>query len=256
MRKMKEEKLDLAYSEYCKKAISDEDFVTPKLVSIKKQNVIVKIRKKLKKKRFTPFSDKIAKLNSSIETYSVKARSQLQISTERQQWKQHTLPNIYDLGADHDTITCQIIAGSEVAENNETTKESLSSHAGGSTSNDSYNTKHSDAVVIEDPRHELLSVLGINNGEFLKNDLLPKLVLGSEDRKSVFKGRLSLFQIIPEVKVILDAGLDHENLYKRLRTFVTKESFPLQKVPAPHADLVPHELRGLPPVSQHPVQQA
>ena len=53
----------------------------------------------------------------------MKARSQLQISTERQQWKQHTLPNIYDLGADHDTITCQIIAGSEVAENNETTKD-------------------------------------------------------------------------------------------------------------------------------------
>ena len=125
LRKMKEEKLDLAYSEYCKKAISDEDFVTPKLVSIKKQNVIVKIRKKLKKKRFTPFSDKIAKLNSSIETYSVKARSQLQISTERQQWKQHTLPNIYDLGTDDDTIICQIISGSEMTENNEHTKRKL-----------------------------------------------------------------------------------------------------------------------------------
>ena len=40
----------------------------------------------------------------------------------------------------------------------------------------------------------------INNGEFLKNDLLPKLVLGSEDRKSVLKVSL-LFQIIPEVKL-------------------------------------------------------
>ena len=186
----------------------------------------------------------------------MKARSQLQISTERQQWKQHTLPNIYDLGTDDDTIICQIISGSEMTENNEHTKGSSSSYAVGITKNDSSDTKHSDTVLIEDPRHELLSVLGINNGEFLKNDLLPKLVLGSEDRKSVFKGRLSLFQIIPEVKIILDAGLDHENLYKQLRSFVTKERFPLQKVPAPHIDLVPHELRGLPPVSQHPVQQA
>ena len=108
-------------------------------------------------------------------------------------------------------------------------KGSSSSYAVGITSNDSSDTKHSDAVFIEDPRHELLSVLGINNGEFLKNDLLPKLVLGSEDRKSVFKGRLSLFQSIPEVKIILDAGLDHENLYKQLRSFVTKERFPPRK---------------------------
>ena len=241
LRKMKEKKLDLAYSEFCKDAISDENFSNPQLVSVAKQSVIVKIRKKASKEENYAVFRQDCKSNSSIEKYSVKDRSQLQISTERQQWKQQTLPNIHDLGTDDDTIICQIISGSETTEKNENTNESLNSHDVDSSVKDNYNAKHGDAAVIEDPRHELLSVLGINNGEFLKNDLLPKLVLGSEDRKSVFKGRLSLFQIIPEVKLVLDAGLDHENLYKELKSFVTKESFPLQKYP-PHIDLVPHEL--------------
>ena len=70
--------------------------------------------------------------------------------------------------------------------------------------NNNNENKGQKVILLEDPRPELLAALSINGGSFLKNDLLPKIVLGKEDSKLVFKGRLSLFQVIPEVKDILD----------------------------------------------------
>ena len=239
--KMKQDKKAAEYKNYFDNAIADAEFITPKQILIGQG--IEKVRKKLAKKRDTPFSDKIQKENDKIKEYVTKSKAPVDISTEEKDWRDHKMPDCYEI---NDIEAYKVISGVEglddLTNNDDINASNISAkNLDGNNNNEKKGQK---VILLEDPRPELLAALSINGGSLVKNDLLPKIVLGKEDSKLVFKGRLSLFQVIPEVKDILDINSNQDDIFKDLQKFVRQEKFPLQKVPLPHLNTIPLELRG------------
>ena len=93
-------------------------------------------------------------------------------------------------------------------------------------------------------RPQLVEMLKLQEGQFLKHELLPKLFLPKEDQtdQTTFQTRLSLFQMIPQVEHALT--LAPINALQSTRSFVASNQFPLASVPVPFLSMVPTGLKN------------